>query len=62
MTIYNVNLHLGQALVEAESEEQAEDYSCKEWGEYNAPFRVEEATEDAISWVLGMGGIIHHAN
>jgi len=62
MTMYSVNFRLGQALVEADSEEDAKSYSCAEWGEYNGPYRVTEATKSDKEWVTSMGGIVHQAH
>ena len=62
MTMYSVNFQLGQALVEADSEDEAKAYSRAQWGECNGPYRVTEASKSDRDWVTSMGGIVHQAH
>ena len=59
--IYSVEFLLGQALVEANSEKEAKEYSRREWGNANGPYHVTRATDEDIASVTGFGGVLHKA-
>ena len=54
---FRIKLNVGTALVLANSQEQAEKYALKEFGELHQP-RVSAANEDDVSWFKLMDGRI----
>jgi len=58
--IFNVEFAMGQTLVEAKTQEKAYKFCKDMWGNYGAPYRINEATEDEINWVKSFGGVVHY--
>ena len=59
---YRVGLGNGcETIVDAQNITLAEKWARAEFGRVMEPITVNEATEEEVGWVKGMGGRIHEA-